>query len=144
MTIKVIEIEVNPQADKPVTIAICPWNTTMFGINAAQNILTSGQYNSLSDGSLPLSSKILLGMLVWRIWRIGRLVDKNTNYPGGHETPPQRPLQKLIRAVVESGTVYTTIVFATFLASASGSNAVYITAGMASISTCIYNRQVVD
>jgi hypothetical protein len=59
MTIKVMEIEVNPEADKMITMAICPWNTTMFGINAVQNILTSGQYNPLCDSSLPLSSGFL-------------------------------------------------------------------------------------
>jgi hypothetical protein len=91
-----------------------------------------------------LSSEFLLGMLVWRIWRIGRLIDENTSYPGGYETTPPRPMQKFMRAIAESGAVYTTIVFATFLVSASGSNAVFITADMASTSTYISNQQVVD
>jgi hypothetical protein len=86
-----------------------------------------------------LSSEFLLGMLVWRIWRIERLIDKNTSYPDGRQTTQPRPIQKFMRAIAESGAVYTTTVFATFLASASGSNAALITAGLASISTCISN-----
>ncbi|EKM77395.1 hypothetical protein AGABI1DRAFT_130477 [Agaricus bisporus var. burnettii JB137-S8] len=113
MTIKVTEIEVNPHAVQPVTMAICPWNTTMFGVNAAQNVLTTS-------------------MLVWRIWRTGKEVDRCINYPEDSGLNAYRPryIQKSMRAIVESGLIYTTTVFVTFLVSATGSNAIYIPADM--------------
>jgi hypothetical protein len=52
MTIKVIEIEMSPYVVESATIAIRPWNVVMFGINAAANILTTGQCDLLSRSQL--------------------------------------------------------------------------------------------
>lgn len=84
-----------------------------------------------------LSSGPLLGMLVWPFWRIGRQIDKNTDYLSEYEANSPRPIQKLMRAIVESGAVYSTAGLVTFLVSASGSNATYVTADMVSILACI-------
>jgi hypothetical protein len=65
-------------------------------------------------------------MLVWRIWCVRRQIDINTNFPGGPKATLPRPMQRYMRAVAESGAVYTATVFATFLAAASRSNAIYI------------------
>jgi hypothetical protein len=54
MAIKVMETEINLEAKKSMTMAICPWNTTMFGLNAFQNILTSGQCDPLLYSGQPL------------------------------------------------------------------------------------------
>ncbi|KAF7764033.1 hypothetical protein Agabi119p4_8570 [Agaricus bisporus var. burnettii] len=110
---KLVQINPNAVVIKPVTMAICPWNTTMFGINAAQNILATS-------------------MLVWRIWRTGKEVDSCINYPKDSGLNAYRPryARNAMRSIAESGLIYTTTVFVTFLVSASGSNAVYIAGDM--------------
>jgi hypothetical protein len=79
-------------------------------------------------------------MLVWRVWCMGRQIEKNTIYPGNHKATPLRPIQRLMQSIAESGAVYTTTVFAVFLASALGSNAIYLAVDIVSDST-VSNQQ---
>jgi hypothetical protein len=92
MAIKGMEVEINPEPKKSMRMTICPWNTTIFGLNVFQNIPTSGQCDPLYIVA-NLSSSSLLGTLIWPVWSIGRQIDEHTNHLGEREVNPPRPLQ---------------------------------------------------
>lgn len=72
------------------------------------------------------------GILIWRIWRIEREIDKYIVHCDDVTTRQPRYLQKVMRIIAESGAAYTLIVITTFLVDISGSNALYPTSDMAS------------
>ncbi|EKM77397.1 hypothetical protein AGABI1DRAFT_108226 [Agaricus bisporus var. burnettii JB137-S8] len=116
MAIKILETECNPATIQSITLnssQIRPWYATFFGINAVQNFLTTG-------------------ILIWRIWRIEREIDKYIVHCDDVTTRQPRYLQKVMRIIAESGAAYTLIVITTFLVDISGSNALYPTSDMAS------------
>jgi hypothetical protein len=76
--------------------------------------------------AIDVSLRFLIGMLIWRIWRVTRQINNNTDLPGGPRATPLRPMQRYMQAVAESGAVYTATVIATLVAGASRSSAIYI------------------
>jgi hypothetical protein len=77
-------------------------------------------------------TRFLPGILIWRIWRIEREIDKYLNDGSDATTKQPRYLQKVMRIIAESGAAYTLTVIATFIVDLSGSNALYPTSDMAS------------
>lgn len=63
---------------------------------------------------------IYTGILVWRIWRVEKQSEKISAYG----TEP-RPLRRVIRVILESGTVYTLMVCTCTSLSMAGSHALY-------------------
>ncbi|KAJ3560834.1 hypothetical protein NP233_g10572 [Leucocoprinus birnbaumii] len=104
--IKLIQVEASPKTDRGITLAsnsTVPWNSSFFALAAAQNILTSG-------------------ILIWRLWRVERSVQRYGSQPNYHQP---RHLRQVIRVIAESGAAYTMTVFFAFVASVSHSNAIY-------------------
>ncbi|KAJ3564536.1 hypothetical protein NP233_g8234 [Leucocoprinus birnbaumii] len=71
----------------PLNYLTEPWWTALFLITAAQNILSSG-------------------ILIWRIWRVERNMEKlfeSETLSSGH---PSKYLGRIIRVIAESGAIY--------------------------------------
>jgi hypothetical protein len=85
-----------------------------------------------------------VGLIVWRIWSIDRA---NTKFlPSFDRTRlPQRSLfSRVIRIVVESALLYTTLVLITFGTQVAGSNALYDTSDVVRFVLYILHEVVVN
>ena len=60
------------------------------------------------------------GLIVWRIWRVSRVTSGVIHNRRGHSS-----LGNVIRIVIESGLLYTSLVLITFGTELAGSNAIY-------------------
>jgi hypothetical protein len=74
----------------------------------------------------------ILGILIWRIWRVDRESERHFSSHSGSVVRPPSHLRKVIRVIAESGTAYTAMVLITFFVAISKSNALYVTADMVS------------
>jgi hypothetical protein len=74
----------------------------------------------------------MLGILIWRIWRVERESERHFSLRGGSDVRQPSHLRKIIRVIAESGTAYTTMVLITFFVAISKSNALYPTSDMVS------------
>jgi hypothetical protein len=97
-----------------------PWWSAFFAITAAQNVLTTCKLSILS---VSITHSDPLALLVWRIWRVERQIEKY--YTGSFAPTGQPRLRKVIRVVAESGAAYSTLVFMTFVVGMCNSNAIY-------------------
>lgn len=85
---------------------IKPWWAAFFAITALQNLLTTS-------------------LLIWRIWRVEHQNVKYCAQDQNSNPRHQLRLRQLIRVIAESGAVYTTMVFVTFIVSMYNNNAIY-------------------
>ncbi|KAF7367057.1 hypothetical protein MSAN_00964900 [Mycena sanguinolenta] len=116
MGIKLMHVEITT-SNAAITLssnAITPWSSSFFAITAAQNVLTTS-------------------LLVWRIWRVERRNERLRASRSISLPAPvhQSRLRKVIRVIAESGLVYSTLVFITFVASRCNTNTVYLAANVA-------------
>ena len=68
----------------------------------------------------------MLGLIVWRIWGVDRKSSPHVTHVNTQQgSIPRTRLHQVIRIIIESGMLYTTLVIATFICELAGSNAIY-------------------
>lgn len=105
---RLIEIGVEPTTQRTLALnsnQVLAWGMAFFAITAAQNVLTTS-------------------VLVWRIWRVEKETEKLI-YTESAMVHQPRHLRRVMRVIAESGAVYSTMVFTTFLVGVIRSNALY-------------------
>jgi hypothetical protein len=74
----------------------------------------------------------MLGILIWRIWRVEKECERHYDLGSGSGMRQHSRLGKVIRVIAESGTAYTTMILVTFFVGLSKSNAIYPTSDIVS------------
>ncbi|KAF5345963.1 hypothetical protein D9756_010924 [Leucocoprinus leucothites] len=95
----------------PINNLTVPWWTALFSITVVQNILSSG-------------------ILIWRIWRVERELEKQFEGNAGSDQPP-RYLRRIIRVIAESGAAYAAILVACAFLLSWKDNGAYLIANIA-------------
>ena len=81
-----------------------------------------------TDETLRADGRATAGLIVWRIWGVNKrsspVVTRANGRVRGVPTPRTK-LEQVIRIIIESGLIYTTLVVATFICELAKSNAIY-------------------
>ncbi|KAF9548957.1 hypothetical protein CPC08DRAFT_340067 [Agrocybe pediades] len=70
-----------------------------------------------------------LALLIWRIWQIDRTNQSNIVFSNEYTTESSQLLRNVMVIIIESGFLYTSSAFATFITLLYKSNAIYVTTG---------------
>lgn len=105
-----------------------PFLYSFFVVTIVLNLITTGAYPQLlwfTDRPLTCRGH-LPGLIIWRIWGVNKKSLPHVKHARGQGVPIERTrLQQVIRIIIESGLLYTTLVIATFICELASSNAIY-------------------
>lgn len=106
---------------------LSPFLTAFLVITLVTNLLTTGTVLRHSYMMEDLLTACCTGLIVWKIWSVDREGSRyQVSSPDSRRGLFRRSrLSNVIRIVVESGLLYTTLVLVTFGTEVAGSNALY-------------------
>ena len=104
---------------------LSPFLTSFLVLTLATNLITTGTISLDQRLRLLTVERQLFfsGLIVWRIWSIHRETSHTASF--GSASSSSSRLTNVIRIVVESGLIYTSLVLITFGTELAGNNAIY-------------------